>query len=79
MVVGSPFAGRLESLAVEAELRRDVGEVAKAYLPKANGQEVEAHEHGGAAIGYVVFTIPSGATYADIAARIKRALKVRVE
>ena len=79
MVVGSPVGGRLESLTVEADLRRDVEEVANAYLPIAKGQEVEAHEHGGAAIGYVVFDIPPGATYSDIATRIKRALKVRVE
>lgn len=75
---GSPFPGRLESIAAEEDLRRAVPEVFEYAINYQTGDKVPRFVHSNDILGYVLFDCPPGTTYPEIAERLQKSLNLRV-
>lgn len=79
VALGSGSSGRLGSIATADAIRRSVPEVFDVTLVRGVGEHVDAHTHGGAALGQALFDIPRGDGWQDLADRVRQASAVRVE
>jgi biotin carboxylase len=79
LVIGSARGGRLLDIACEGELQRAVPSVFEAQLRVAPGSSIEAFEHGGNALGYVLFDVESDEEYRRRAEQVHQALRITLE
>lgn len=79
LILGADAPGVLAGIADRAVLRAAAPEVFDLALTVDVGQAVPAHTHGGASLGHVLFDIPDGSTWDDVAARVRAGLAVRLE
>lgn len=77
-VFGAPRAGRLHALAARADVLAGVPEIFELFVAYRAGDMVPAFEHNGNLLGYAVFDIPDGSSWAEMAARIDVALALDV-
>jgi biotin carboxylase len=78
MVIGAPHAGVLTAIATAEELRARAPEVVEYVTAYRPGDRVSALEHGGASLGYCVFTRPDREPWAAAAYRLAQAIGVEV-
>lgn len=79
LVFGSRSGGTLVNAGSFAQVQQKVPELVELNLAVPLGNPVKPFEHNGNLIGYAVFDCEPPASYADVAARIKDALDLRVE
>ncbi len=78
LVLGSAGAGVIARIATADEIRQRVPEVVECVVAKRPGEANEAFVHGGAALGYAVFTCPRPHDYQPVADRVMQALQLEV-
>jgi biotin carboxylase len=79
LVFGSPTAGILTRIATLAEVKSLVPELFELHFAAQPGSVVRPFEHNGNLIGYALFDCNSASAYAETAARVLRALDIKVD
>lgn len=77
-IFGSDYAGILEGIATNEELRASIPEVFEYITNFHIGDEVPAFVHNGNSLGYILFDFPPRGNYNEIVDRIKYSLQLKV-